>query len=95
MSIVIPLLRKAISRSRRDRMSKSNSVTSKICLSGRKVIRVPRLRLRPIRLNSLLGTPRSYSWEKYLPSWNTSQRSHSDRALTTDTPTPCRPPETL
>ncbi len=30
-----------------------------------------------------------------LPFWNTFTSSHSDKALTTDAPTPCNPPDTL
>ena len=41
------------------------------------------------------GLPRTYSWAQTLPSRADSTRIHSDRALTTLTPTPWRPPDTL
>ena len=41
------------------------------------------------------GAPREYSWFHAYPSRRISTRRRSDSALTTDTPTPCRPPETL
>ena len=41
------------------------------------------------------GAPRSYSWVQTWPSRRTSTMSDSLSALTTETPTPCRPPETL
>ncbi len=45
--------------------------------------------------SSLWGAPRAYSWEKTWPSRRISTDRRSDSALTTDTPTPCSPPETL
>ena len=41
------------------------------------------------------GTPRTKSCVHLKPSRRTSTWSCSDSALTTETPTPCRPPETL
>jgi signal transduction histidine kinase len=37
------------------------------------------------------GMPRRYSCRKRPPFWRTSEIIHSDSALTTETPTPCRP----
>ena len=42
-----------------------------------------------------MGTPRSYDCVCSWPSRQTVRCSHSERALTTETPTPCRPPDTL
>ena len=39
------------------------------------------------------GTPRRNSWRYSLPSRLTVATSSRERALTTDAPTPCRPPE--
>ncbi len=39
------------------------------------------------------GLPREKLWLHSNPSRQTVMSSRADRALTTDTPTPCRPPE--
>ena len=68
---------------------------------GRKLIVVPVAPSPPIaavrlaRLELVVGSPRANSWRQTLPSRFTSATSHSDSALTTETPTPCSPPETL
>ncbi len=49
----------------------------------------------PIFLTDPLGLPRLYSWNQMEPSREDSTRIHSESALTTLTPTPCRPPDTL
>src|SRR6185436_17343786 len=49
----------------------------------------------PIFLTGVFGLPRTYSWLQTLPSRADSTRIHDDSALTTLTPTPCRPPDTL
>ena len=51
--------------------------------------------LGPIFLTVVFGLPRSYSWLQTLPSRADSTRIHDDSALTTLTPTPWRPPDTL
>ena len=53
------LLRKAISCMRRDSVSKSHSVLSKIWWSGQKVIVVPVSSLAAPRTSGLAGSPRS------------------------------------
>jgi hypothetical protein len=73
----------------------SNSVASKISASGRKVMMVPVAVVGSPLVSSVCGTPRAYSWSQVKPSRRTSISSFSDSALTTETPTPCRPPETL
>ncbi|OPZ49222.1 MAG: hypothetical protein BWY91_03117 [bacterium ADurb.BinA028] len=45
--------------------------------------------------NGATGTPWSKLIRKALPFWRTSTSRRLDRALTTDEPTPCRPPDTL
>ena len=68
---------------------------------GRKVILVPVKNLfsilfeSPIIFNSLLTIPFSNSILYILPSLLISKIKFSDRALTTETPTPCKPPDTL
>ncbi len=73
----------------------SNWLTSKISSSGRKRTRVPVDWDSPTTSTPVTGLPRSYFWRQSLPSRLTVTSRNSDRALTTDTPTPCRPPETL
>ena len=49
----------------------------------------------PTTCMSPCGAPRANSCRYTFPSRSTSQTSHSESALTTEIPTPCRPPETL
>ena len=46
-------------------------------------------------VNAVWATPLLYVWWNFLPFWQTSTSNHSDKALTTEAPTPCKPPETL
>ena len=69
---------------------------SNISASAWKIVRVPvAVPCGPILSTLVIGLPRSYSCAQTPPSRAVSTRSHEDRALTTDTPTPWRPPETL
>ncbi len=71
-------------------------MVSNISVSARKMVRVPfRWPCGPIRSTFVIGLPRSYSCAQIPPSRALSTRSQEDSALTTDTPTPWRPPETL
>ena len=88
-------MRNAISRSRVSSTSKSTSVVSKMSASGLNVTVVPRSVVASPRVSSVVGSPRAKLCVQTKPSWRTSTVSHSERALTTETPTPCRPPETL
>ena len=49
----------------------------------------------PVTFNEVTASPRSKRISWVLPSRQILSWRKSDRALTTDTPTPCRPPETL
>ena len=96
-----PGLRKASSRSRCSNVAKSNSVMVKVRVDGRNVISVP-VRAPPSATGAspttFKGDSTSPSPKRTtcaLPSRQMCSSSHSDRALTTETPTPCRPPETL
>ena len=83
------------------RVAKSNSVMVKVLVDGRKVISVP------VRGPSAAGgaapvsssLPSASPWAKRmaysLPSRQMQRLSHSESALTTEMPTPCRPPATL
>ena len=56
----------------------------------------PRLGVSPTTVILPWGLPPlAYSWRWRLPPRSTSMRRRSESALTTDTPTPWRPPETL
>ena len=71
-------------------------MVSNISGSARNRVRVPRRSpCGPIFFTGPSGLPRRYSCAHTPPSRAVSTRSHSERALTTLTPTPCRPPDTL
>ena len=90
-----PLFRNAICWKRPRSVSKSKTVVSKISPFGQKVIVVPVSSLGPSRRSGAVGTPLSNSMENTEPFCRTSAISRVDSALTTDDPTPCRPPDTL
>jgi len=69
------------------------SFSPKISGSGSKVIEVPVPRAGPSALSGLVGLPRPYVCTCRLPSRLISTTSLRARALTTELPTPCRPPE--
>ena len=75
-----------------------NSTSSKMLGSGQNVTVVP-VRPRgalPVTVSLPWGFPpsaNSMTW--WSPSRSISRSSRVDRALTTELPTPCRPPETL
>ena len=63
--------------------------------SGLNVTVVPRSVVGSPLTSSVVGSPRAKLCVQMNPSRRTSTVSHSESALTTETPTPCRPPETL
>src|SRR5215469_17273285 len=94
--ITSPLLRKASSRRRWASVSKLYSVAVKIVLSGRKCTLVPVFTLAaPAFFSLLVGSPFEYVCSQVNPSRQISSSSSSLSAFTHDTPTPCRPPDTL
>ena len=93
--ITSPGLRNASSRSLCTSRSWWNSRIEKISGSGLNVTTVPFFAEFPTLLRGATGTPCRYSCSKTPPSRRISSRSHSDKKFTTETPTPCRPPETL
>src|SRR5262245_47708574 len=71
-----------------------NSCWPKISGSGWKVMVVPRrLGAAPLAFNLVFGLPREKACVHDCLSRATSTTSSSESALTTETPTPCRPPE--
>ena len=93
--ILRPLFRKASSRSRLERVPKLYSNSVKMAGSGLKMTLVPRPFAFPRSFSSVSLSPRAYRWWYFLPSRVISTSNHSERAFTTLTPTPWRPPETL
>ncbi len=76
--------------------SNEYSVVSNISASAMNWVVVPRRpACGPTFLTGPVGLPRWYSCAQIEPSRADSTRIHDDSALTTLTPTPCRPPETL
>ncbi len=77
-------------------VSKLYSASWNISGSNRKAVRVPlRPACGPAFVTGVVGLPRTYSWAHTWPSRADSTRIHSESALTTLTPTPWRPPDTL
>ncbi len=93
--IATPGIRNESSRRRCESCSKWNSVTEKISGSGQNVIFVPVFFDVPVEAIGATGTPRAYACCQTLPSRRISASSRSERAFTTETPTPWSPPETL
>src|SRR5215471_228423 len=93
--IFTPLLRNESSRRRLARMSKWYSTVPKVSPLARKWTSVPRLSVLPVTLRGATATPRRNSMKWVWPSRRMVSLSQSESALTTDTPTPCRPPEIL
>src|SRR5664280_1293470 len=93
-----PLLRNAITCNRSTTVCARNSISSKMEASGQKEMVVP-VRPRgagPVASSLPVGLPpfsNSRTW--CLSSRSISSNSRLDRALTTETPTPWRPPDTL
>src|ERR1700688_1077807 len=95
-TIVTPELRNASSRSRCSSVAKSNSVMVKVFFDGRNVTSVPRLSWAvPTTASGATASPSWNSMKCASPSRQMVSLSQADSALTTETPTPCRPPETF
>ena len=72
-----------------------NFIEEKISFEGKKVIFVPLSLDFPMTFKADFVFPLLNSTKYFLPSLLISSSSFSDNAFTTETPTPCRPPETL
>ena len=70
-------------------------VSVKISGSGQKVVLVPVPFALPISWSLVAVLPWSKSMAYSLPSRLTHTSTRVESAFTTDTPTPCRPPDTL
>ena len=76
-------------------ISTLNLVLEKIFFEGKNLICVPENLDFPFTFNGNLASPFSNSIKYFFPSLSISNSNFSDKALTTETPTPCRPPEIL
>ena len=94
-SILVPLFRNESSRMRLARMSKWYSTLPNVSRDAMKWTSVPRRFDGPTIASGATGTPRRNSIWCSVPSRQILSFSQSDSALTTDTPTPCKPPDTL
>jgi len=71
-------------------------VSVKMLSSGLNVMVVPRSEHSPMTSTCEVGAPLLYVWRYIFPSrLRISAISSVESAFTHDTPTPCRPPETL
>ncbi len=91
----VPLLRKAYSRKRLSSTSGSKRASGKILGSGLKETVVPRPSSFPKDLSLPAGMPRLNFIPHSFPSRRTRTSSQAERAFTTESPTPWRPPDTL
>ena len=76
-------------------VAKSKRVSVKMLSSGRNQTVVPVPFTLPITSSFFFVSPLSNAMWCFLPSRSTHTSSFFDSAFTTDTPTPCNPPETL
>ena len=72
-----------------------NFVDENTSFEGKNVILVPVSFDLPTAFNGDLASPFLNSIKYFFPSLLISNFNFSDKALTTETPTPCSPPETL
>ena len=72
-----------------------NLIDEKISVDGKKVICVPVSFVFPIIFKGAFAEPSSNSIKCLFPSLLIINFNFLDKALTTETPTPCKPPETL
>jgi DNA gyrase/topoisomerase IV subunit B len=93
--ILIPLFRNASSRILFINIFPLNFIDEKISFDGRNVICVPDSLDLPISLSGFIDSPFLNSIKYFLPSLFISNSNFSDKAFTTETPTPCNPPNTL
>ena len=93
--IFIPLFKKANSLILLIKIFGLNLIAEKISFEGKKVISVPLFLDLPTIFIGDFASPFLNSIKYFLPSLLISNCNFSDKALTTDTPTPCKPPDTL
>ena len=91
----MPLLRNANSLILFCKIVELNLVEENMSFEGRKFILVPLFEDFPIFFKGFTDFPFLNSIKYSVPFLKILNESFSDNALTTDTPTPCKPPETL
>ena len=72
-----------------------NLIEENISFDGKNVICVPVSFDFPITLRGAFEAPSLNSIKYLFPSLSISNFNFSDNAFTTETPTPCKPPDTL
>ena len=93
--IDIPLFRKASSLILLASIEELNFIEEKISFDGKKVILVPLFLVFPDLFNGFNEFPSLKLISYSTPSLKIFNSNFSDSAFTTETPTPCKPPETL
>ena len=94
--IFTPEFKKASSRRRFSSISNEYSKLEKVSVDARNLTSVPlSSAASPKTLRCSTVSPCSNRAKCSLPSRHTRSSNHTDNAFTTDTPTPCKPPETL
>ena len=91
----MPLFKNANSLILFSRIDALNLIEENISFEGKKLILVPFFFVFPIFFNGLTASPSLNSILYSFPSLKIFNSNFSDNALTTETPTPCKPPETL
>ena len=93
--IAIPLFKNASSLILLSSIDELNFIEEKISFDGKKVIFVPFFFEFPTFFKGLMEFPSLKFISNSFPSLKIFNSSLSERAFTTETPTPCNPPETL
>ena len=93
--ILTPELRKANSLSLFSNVIKEYSKLENVPRDAKNRTSVPVLAECSISFNDSTVSPFSNRAEYFFPSRHITNSNQSERAFTTDTPTPCNPPETL
>ena len=93
--ILIPLFKKASSLILFCKVKKLNLFKENISLDGKNFISVPVFFDLPTTFKGDFASPFLNSIKCFFPSLSIVSSSFSDNAFTTETPTPCKPPETL
>ena len=93
--IFIPLFKNANSLILFCKTCELNFIEENISFDGKKVIFVPLFLVLPTFFNGFDDFPFSKFIKYSNPSLKILNSSFSDKAFTTETPTPCNPPETL
>ena len=95
ITIFVPLFKKASSLILFWIIVRLNFTEENISFDGKNFIRVPVFFDFPIPLKGFIALPFLNSTKYFFPSLSIINSNFSESAFTTETPTPCNPPETL